>query len=891
MSDTLYLIDASGYIYRAYHALPPLLTSNGTPTGAVYGYAHLILRFLEDKKPAYIAAAFDASRETFRTEEFAAYKAHRPPMPQDLAPQVQPIRDVTQAFQIPMLISPGNEADDIIASVAKVACELGLNVVILSGDKDLMQLVNDKISLFDPIRNKHYGPSEVVEKFGVEPKLITDLLGLMGDTADNLPGVPGIGEKTAAELIKTYGTLENVLASVDKISGPKRKEALLKHADDARLSKRLATLRDNVEVPKELEAYRFKGIDMNLVKPLFAKLEFSRLIVQASNQGQKQEIDKSKYKTITSLPELEALGALIRQSQECSISLTLTSQDLQRAELIGVSLCYAPGESAYIPLTHRYLGVPKQLSMSEFSSVIKPLLEDTNIKRYDHNLKEATIILGRYQIQMTALSCDVMLASYLLDADESHDLSTISQRQLGHELRSLDELLGKGKKQLNFDELELARATEYSAEQADIIFRLAKLLPPKLEEAKLLSLLTDVEHPIATLLAKIESNGVAIEVDYLRKMSQKLGEEISALEKTCHEIAGIAFNVNSPKQLQEILFEKLKLPIIKKTKTGPSTDSSVLEELDHPLTKAILELRHLSKLKGTYLDTLPEMINPRTKRLHTSFNQAVAATGRLSSVSPNLQNIPIRTEIGKGIRKAFIASPGNVIISADFNQIELRLLAHFSEDPVFVEAFKNGEDIHRRTAAGLLNKPINEVTPEERRLSKAVTFGLIYGMGAFRLKQEIGTSQSEAQAYIDKYFQRYARIKAYFEEVLEKARASGEIRTIMNRRRSFTELNNANRQLRANAERMANNSGIQGSAADIMKVAMLRVDSAMTQAKLTTRIILQVHDELVFETPQEEVEAIKALAKTQMESMSQEFQLRVPLLAEVSAGTNWADAH
>lgn len=891
MPDTLYLIDASGYIYRAYHALPPLTTTAGLPTGAVYGYAHLILRFLEDKKPTYIAAAFDASRESFRTEELATYKGTRPEMPSDLVPQVPLIREVTQAFRIPILVSAGIEADDLIASAAQKAKAKGLDVLILSGDKDLMQLIDDKVSLYDPIRHKLYGPNEVVEKFGVPPSLIPDLLGLMGDSSDNLPGVPGIGEKTAAELLKTFGSLENVLSSVDQISGPKRKEALKNHANDARLSKRLATLRLDAVVPEEMEAYRFKGIDTAAVKPLFAKLEFSRLIVQATNQSTREDFDTKKYRTVTEPLEIASEVAKIKQSGEYCLTLGLTNPDPQKADITGFALASAPGDVCYIPVAHRYLGAPRQPSLEDVLRVLRPLFEDETVKLYGFNVKEAYIALGRLGVKLPLPSCDAMLASYLLAPDETHTLPIVSQRHLGHEPKSIEEFLGKGKKQQSFEELEINKATEYSGECADVSLRLCKALPQKLEEAGLLKLLVDLEHPISLLLAKVESNGVAIDTDYLKKMSQKLGEELGALEKKCHDIAGVSFNVNSPKQLQEILFEKLKLPVVKKTKTGPSTDSSVLEELDHPLTRAILELRHISKLKSTYLDTLPLIVNPRTGRIHTSFNQAVAATGRLSSTDPNLQNIPIRSELGKAIRKGFIAGTGNVIVSADYNQIELRLLAHFSGDPVFVASFSAGEDIHRRTAAELLNKKIQDVTPDERRLSKTITFGLIYGMGAFRLKQELGISQSEASTYIEKYFQRYARVKAFFEEVLEKARASGEVRTILRRRRLFTELNNTNRQIRANAERMATNSGIQGSAADIMKMAMLRVDAAMQQEKLTAKMILQVHDELLFDAPPSEVDTLKALAKREMEAIRQVLDLRVPLLVDVGSALNWADAH
>jgi DNA polymerase I len=888
MADTLYIIDASGFIFRAYHALPSFSTSAGVPTGAVLGYTTMLLKLLADYKPVYLAAAFDAARDTFRTAEYSDYKANRPDLPLDLAPQFPLIFEVTKAFAIPLLLAQGFEADDLIATLAKKARAGGLEVVILSGDKDLMQLVGEGVWLHDPIKQKRYGPKDVEEKLGVTPAQVPDFLGLMGDASDNIPGVPGIGEKTAAELLKAYGSLEKVLESVEEIKGPKRKEALKAHAEDARLSKRLATLRDDAPVAGEPGDYKYPGFDPLVVKPVFAKLEFHKLAAQMAPTS---KIER-KYRTIFTREDFEAELAKIRERGEFAVDLETTSIDPHRAEIVGIALSSREGDASYTPISHRYLGAPQQLPLKEALPLLKPILEDPKLRLYGQHSKYERVIFRAYGVEMAPVAIDTMLASYVLDPTESHSLSAISQRELGHDMIVYEDVTGRGKKQIGFDEVDVVRATEYSGEDADVTFRLAKLLPPKVEAAGLMKLLVEVEQPLSSLLAKIEANGVVVDVEYLRRMSQKLGAELLVLEKRCQELAGVEFNVNSPKQLQEILFERLKLPVVKRTKTGPSTDSSVLEEIEHPLAEAILEQRQLAKLKGTYLDTFPSLVNPRTGRIHTSFNQAVAATGRLSSSEPGLQNIPVRTEIGRDIRRAFIAPPGHTIVSTDYSQIELRLMAHFSGDGAFMEAFQKGEDIHRRTAAEIFSKKLEEVTPDERRASKTIVFGLIYGMGAFRLKRQLGgIHQAEAQAYIDRFFARYSGVKGYFDGVLASARASGEIRTILGRRRAIPDLNSPNRQVRSNAERMATNSPLQGSAADIMKLAMLRVDEAMQREGLKSKMTLQVHDELLFEAPEAEVQAIGALAKREMEAVGVSLGLRVPLIVEVGAGANWADAH
>lgn len=887
MSDTLYLIDASGYIFRAYHALPPLMTKEGVPTGAVYGYAALILRLLQEQRPVYLAAAFDASRDTFRVAEYADYKANRPEMPADLSPQIPLIHEVTRAFRIPILVEKGFEADDLIASAAQRAQSLGLKVVILSGDKDLMQLVNERVVLHDPIRQKVYGPAEVVEKFGVPPSQIADLLGLMGDSSDNIPGVPGIGEKTGAELLKTYGSLEKILDGVDQMKPSKRRDSLKAHAENARLSKRLATLNPAAPTPEALDAYRFPGIDTAAAASLFTRLEFHKLAGQIAPQAR---VERGAYRVLPDLDALRAEVEALRQRGSCALSFE-PSDDTSAAVLVGLSLCGAEGQAAYLPLLHRYLGAPSQPSPKDALAVLAPLLVDPGVKRFHCEAKRDRLLLARYGVPVGPEAVDVALASYLLQPDDAHDLLSIARRHLGHELRPRAELLGKGKKQLAFEELEVPRAAEYAAERADVIFRSAALLPPLLEAAGLSSLLYEVEQPLSTLLAEIEQQGVALDVDHLRAMSQRFGEQMQAIEARCHQLAGQEFNVGSPKQLQEILFEKLKLPVAKRTKTGPSTDSAVLEELDHPLAKAILEHRALSKLKGTYLDALPALVNPKTKRIHTSFNQTVAATGRLSSSDPNLQNIPVRTEAGKEIRRAFIAPPGTALVSLDYSQIELRLLAHFSKDESFVAAFRANEDIHRRAAAEIFHKSIQEVSADERRISKTITFGVIYGMGAFRLKQELSISQAEAQDYINRYFTRYAGIRKFLDDTIAQARAKGELRTILQRRRLFSDLNSSNHALRSYAERTATNSPIQGSAADIIKLAMLKVATALHASGLRARMLLQVHDELLFEAPEAEVPALIDLAKREMEGVGPALSLSVPLLVEAGHGPNWTAAH
>jgi DNA polymerase-1 len=889
MADTLYLIDASGYIFRAFHALPPLTTKEGLHTGAVFGYAALILRLLQEQRPVYLAAAFDASRKTFRNEQYAEYKANRPAMPPELVPQIELIREVTRLFRIPMLLQEGFEADDLIASAVQKARALDLDVVILSGDKDLMQLVTERVKLHDPLRHKVYGPPEVEEKFGVPPALIPDLLGLMGDTSDNIPGVPGIGEKTGAELLKTYGSLEKVLLGADAMKPSKRRDTLKTHAENARLSKRLATLNPDAKTtPDALDAYRFPGIDAPAASALFSKLEFHKLAGQLAPQTR---VERTGYRIVAGAEALAAEIAKLQEAPAFSITLEPSEDDLRKAVLIGLSLCAKEGDACYVPLGHRYLGAPAQCSPQEALAALAPLLTDPNKKRYHADAKAARILLSRYGATLGTESVDVSLASYLLDPDDSHDLGSVARRHLGHELRPRAELLGKGKKQQLFEELEVPRAAEFAAERADVVFRSASLLPERLSSAGLLSLLQEVEQPLSRLLGEVEQHGLALDVEHLRKLSQRFGEQMQAIEKRCHELAGAEFNVGSPKQLQEILFEKLKLPVGKRTKTGPSTDSAVLEELDHPLAKEILAHRQLSKLKGTYLDALPALVNPKTQRIHTSLHQTVAATGRLSSSDPNLQNIPVRTEDGREIRRAFIAPPGTKLVSLDYSQIELRLLAHFSGDASFVEAFRANEDIHKRAAAEIFHKPIGEVSADERRISKTITFGVIYGMGPFRLKQELNISQAEAQDYITRYFARYAGIRKFLDDTIAQARAKGELRTILNRRRRFADLNSSNHALRSYAERTATNSPIQGSAADVIKLAMLRVDRAMKSAGLFSKMLLQVHDELLFESPLGEVETLIGLAKTEMEAVGPQLGLRVPLLVEAGSGQNWAEAH
>jgi DNA polymerase-1 len=889
---TLFIVDGSSYIYRAYHAIRPLFTSTGIPTNAVYGFTTMLLKLLREWQPTYLVVAFDHPAPSFRKAMFEAYKATRPPTPDDLVPQLKLVREVARAFNIPQVEVEGFEADDVIATLTARARDHA-DVTIVSTDKDLMQLVDERVRLLDTMRDKVFGPAEVREKYGVEPAQMIEVLGLMGDSSDNIPGVPGIGEKTAAQLIREHGTIEGVLARVDEVAGEKRRQSLREHAEQARLSRRLAIVRTDVPLPFDLEALRVRPPDREKLAEVLSRLEFHSLMkeMEIAQPVKPSAIDRDRYRTVLTEADLARVVESLRRAGSFAVDTETTSLDPMRAVLVGISLCWAPGEACYIPLDHRYLGAPPQLGRERVLSALRPLLEDPALPKTGQNIKYDWVVLRRAGVTVGPIAMDSMVAAYLLDPGKpSYRLEELAREYLGHQMLTYAEVTGRGKAQIAFEEVDVETATRYSGEDAEVAYLLGRLLEPKIREAGLERLFREVELPLLRVLASMEMHGVKVDRAILADLSRRFEEMALGAERRIHELAGMTFNVNSPKQLQEVLFNRLGLKPLKRTQTGFSTDGDVLEELarEHPLAREILEYRSVTKLKSTYVDTLPALIHPETGRIHTSYNQAVAATGRLSSSDPNLQNIPVRTELGREIRRAFVAEEGNRLLSADYSQIELRILAHLSGDATLMDAFRKGEDIHARTAAEVFGVDPRDVTSEMRTSAKAINFGIIYGMGAFRLARELGIPQKQAQSYIESYFGRLPGVKRFLSETLEAARKEGEVRTLLGRRRFLPDLRSQNRNLRAAAERIAVNTPIQGSAADLIKVAMVRIQRALEEEGFRARMILQVHDELVFEAPEEEVERLGALVRQTMEHVA---DLAVPLRVDLSTGANWAEAH
>jgi DNA polymerase-1 len=889
----LYIVDGSSFIFRAYYAIRPLSTSTGLPTNAVYGFVTMILKLLRERQPTHFIIAFDTPRPSFRKELYAEYKANRPPPPEDLVPQFDLVREVVRAFRLPAVEVEGFEADDVIGTLSGRAVRRGYDVFIVGSDKDLLQLVTHEVRLLDTMKDQEMGPAEVRQRFGVDPDKVIEILGLAGDASDNIPGVPGIGEKTAAQLIQKYGSIEELLGHIDEVPGEKRRENLRRFGEQARLSRQLAVIRTDVPLGVDLESLGLGAPDAPSLSALLTKLEFHSLLkdLDLGEAPASSPIDRQKYRTILSEPELEDVVALCRRSGGFAVDTETTSVDPMRADLVGISLSWAPGEACYLPVGHRYLGAPAQLPAERVLRALRPLLEDPALPKYGQNIKYDYLVLRRAGATVHPIAMDTMVAAYLLDpGKQSYRLEELSREYLGHQMITYAEVAGRGKTQIGFDQVEVETATRYSAEDADVTFRLARQLGPQIQEAGLEPLLREVELPLVRVLALMERHGVKVDTAILGILSRRFAEIARGAERRIFEIAGVEFNVNSPKQLQEILFGKLGLRPVKKTLTGYSTDSDVLEELAlvHPLPRQILEYRSVTKLKSTYVDALPTLVNPETGRIHTSYNQAVAATGRLSSSDPNLQNIPVRTELGREIRRAFVAEPGNLLCSADYSQIELRILAHASGDPTLADAFERGDDIHSRTAAEVFGVTLAEVTPALRTNAKAINFGILYGMGAFRLARELSIPQKQAQAYIDSYFARLPGIKAYVEGALEAARRDCFVRTHLGRRRFLPDLASKNRVLRAAAERIAINTPIQGSAADLIKVAMVEIQKTLEERGLAARMILQVHDELVFEAPEAELKDLAELVRQGMEGVA---VLRVPLKVDLRTGRNWAEAH
>lgn len=892
---TLYVIDLSGYVFRAYHGVGPLSSSKGEPTNATFGVTNMLNSLVRNQRPAYLAVAMDSKGPTFRHERYPAYKANRPPPPPDLSQQMARCREVAEAYAIPVFQREGVEADDLIASSVKLAKAAGLKVVVATGDKDLMQLVDDDVMVWDAMRSRIFGVDEVREKWGVAPALVGDLLALMGDSSDNIPGVAHVGEKTAAKLLGEFGSLDGIYRSLDKLKG-KVKENLTLHEADARLSRELVALKDDVPMAFDLAALRYGGYDKVRLKTLLQELEFTRLAdavdaASASPAAAAPPQPDVVHEAVLTEAALDAAIAACRAKGWFAVDTETTSLDTTEALLVGVSLSWKPLHGVYIPIEHRVIGDPAQLPRALVLDRLRPLFADPSVSKVGQNIKYDDVILRRAGVPVSGFVFDTMIASYLIDPERhSHKLDEIAKTELGYEMIPYEAVTKTGKgPQLTFDQVDIARATRYAAEDAEVVCRLVERLRPKVEGGGMWELMRDVELPLAHILGRMEEAGVLLDVAKLKSLSNAVGKDIARLEREAHDLAGKPFNINSPKQLEVILFDELKLPVVKRTKTGRSTDAEVLEELSdkHALPAKILEVRGLVKLQGTYLDALPLLVG-RDGRIHTSYNQAVAATGRLSSSNPNLQNIPIRTPIGREIRGAFIAPEGFEILAADYSQIELRVLAHLSHDPILVDAFQRGEDVHARTAMEVFKLPREQITREMRARAKTVNFAVIYGQGEGSLSKQLGISREEAAAFITGYFETFATLKRYMESEVERARAGEGVRTLLGRRRFLPDLGSSNRALRLAAERMATNTPIQGTSADIIKLAMIAVDRRLREAGSRARMLLTVHDELVFEVPAEERDALAALVRETMEGV---MKLDVPLVVECGWGADWGAAH
>ena len=890
----LYLVDASSYAFRAYHATmrQRLSNSKGLPTGAVLTFTNMLLKLVREEDPTHIVVVWDPPREkTFRTEIYKEYKATRAETPADLKKQMPWIHDVVGAFNLHELLVEGYEADDVIGKLSKEAADQGIETVIVSGDKDLMQLLNENVTMLDTLKEKRFGPAEVKEKFGTGPEGVADVLGLMGDSSDNIPGVPKVGEKTAKKLIEEYGTLEAILESADSIKG-KVGENLVSHADDARLSKKLATIVTDFDLDYAWKDFLPGEPDREKLNSLFTELEFGKLRKEFGGEhAEESDVDREKYTTVKTQKELSDMVKKLEKSGGFAIDTETNSLDSNRAGVVGLSFSTEPGEAFYVPVRHTGDGSEDQLDPETVAEAIRPLLESDKIKKYGQNMKYDFAVLKWSGLSMNGMDFDTMVASYCINPKRRvHNLDDLANTFLSHNMISYEQVCGKGKSQIPFAEVPVEEATRYSGEDVDVTMRLMEIFAPRLKKLEVDKLYYEVEMPLVPVLARIQMTGVKVDQEKLAKLSKKFEKRIKELRDKIWDISGEEFNVDSPKQLSEVLFEKMELPPSKKTKTGYSTNEEVLTRLanDHEIAGLVLEYRRLTKLRGTYTEALGKLINPKTGRIHTSYNQTVTSTGRLSSTEPNLQNIPVRQGEGKLIREAFIGEKDNLIMSADYSQIELRLMAHYSEEPALVDAFRNNEDIHTRTASEVFGIEPDKVTPDQRRHAKVINFGILYGMSAHGLTRQLDVAHGEAQAYIDAYFARYPNVKKYMEEVVEMARADGYLRTLLGRRIPLNEINSSNALVRQAAEREAINAPLQGSAADIIKVAMIEVDKAIIDKKFDSRMIMQVHDELVFEVAPDELEDLKAMVIKKMESA---YKLKVDLLVDVNEAKNWAEAH
>jgi len=915
-SSHVYLVDGSGYIFRAYHALPPLTRSDGTPVGAVQGFCNMLWKLLEDLKgedqPTHLAVIFDHSSKTFRNEIYDQYKAHRPEPPEDLVPQFALIREATQAFELPCIEMEGYEADDLIATYARLAAEQGARVTVASSDKDLMQLVNDQVTLLDPMKSKRIGHDEVVEKFGVAPDKVIEVQALAGDSVDNVPGVPGIGIKTAAQLITEYGDLEALLERAEEIKQPKRREKLIENAENARISRQLVTLKPDVPITDELDVFGTAEPDADKLVGFLKSMEF-RTLTRRVEEGlggpvadetgdATAPVDRSKYETVQTVEALDKWIEKAKRARIIAVDVETDALSAVASRLVGVSLATAPNEACYIPLGHEGGDLadggakPDQIEEGEALGRLKAILENDAILKVGQNFKYDLAVFQRYGVRVAPYD-DTMLISYVQAAGlHNHGMDELAERHLGHKCISFKEVCGSGKSQKRFSEIDLKTATEYAAEDADITLRLWELLKPGVAGKGLATVYETLERPLPQVLTDMELAGVKVDVAQLSRLSSDFAQKMAEAEETAHELAGHKFNLGSPKQIGEILFGEMELPGGKKTKSGAwSTDAAVLDELaekGHELPKALLTWRQFSKLKSTYSDALKEAINPDTGRVHTSFSLAATTTGRLSSSEPNLQNIPIRTEAGRKIREAFTAEPGHVIVAADYSQIELRLLAHIADVEALKQAFREGQDIHALTASEMFGVSLEDMDPTTRRNAKAINFGIIYGISAFGLANNLGIGRDEAKSYIDSYFKKFPGIKDYMDAMKEEAKAKGCVTTIFGRRIHLPGIKDKNPSVRQFTERQAINAPIQGAAADIIRRAMVRMPGALSEAGLKTRMLLQVHDELVFEAPKGEADQVIKLVTDVMSNAALPAQnLSVPLEVEAKAADTWGQAH
>ena len=944
--NPLVLVDGSSYLYRAFHAFPPLTNREGEPTGAMYGVVNMLKSLISQVEPSHIAVVFDAKGKTFRDELFEQYKSHRPPMPDELRSQIQPLHAIIKALGIPLISVEGVEADDVIGTLAVQAAKEGKHVLISTGDKDMAQLVNDHIMLINTMNNTLLDREGVIEKYGIPPELVIDWLALQGDSSDNIPGVKGVGEKTALALLQGIGSIKTIYENLDKVAELSFRGAktfapkLLSEKEMADLSYLLATIKTDVELDVTHDQLTTSPQDHDKLVELFGKYEFKKWLnevmngtnpvttstkeriptnyevtqaVEKTENIAKVEIDRSKYETVTTEVQLAKWIKKIQAEKLVAVDTETNALDVMSAELVGISFGLASGEACYIPLTHKeevseqagqgdlfakntamvgYELVKNQLDLTACLAQLKPILEDEQIKKIGQNIKYDLTVFANHGIEVQGVAFDTMLESYTQNSTGRHNMDDLAERYLGHKTIAFEEIAGKGKNQLTFDKIALDVASEYAAEDADVTMKLHQTLFPELEKTPtLLKLFNEIEMPLVRVLSHIERNGVLIDPQKLLAQSQEIEQRLAEVEAEVHQAAGQEFNLASTKQLQEILFEKLGLPVKKKTPKGaPSTNEEVLEELaqeGHIVPKLLIEHRGLSKLKSTYTDKLPQMINPKTGRVHTSYHQAVTATGRLSSSDPNLQNIPIRNEEGRRIRQAFIAREGYKIVAADYSQIELRIMAHLAHDEGMLKAFTEGKDIHRSTAAEIFGVSLEEVTNEQRRNAKAINFGLIYGMSEFGLSNQLGISRQEARTYMDAYFNRYPNVLQFMTDIKAKAAEQGYVETLLGRRLYLPEIKSSNGMRRKAAERVAINAPMQGTAADIIKVAMIGIDK-MIFGDENIKMIMQVHDELVFEVKAERVDHYSQLIKAEMEKA---IKLHVPLIADVGVGDNWDEAH